>query len=208
MTKLIKGVCLGLFAMSVMGCQKSSVTDEVDAKLDKIHRIAIPMPVPMNENHAPLTEDYHVANDPFVAPVGLTSFTASADMPQDEPKVVGVDDKSRSIEQPEENITKTSKPAIKYGKSVSVDLFRPRQVLESYALNSLIYRGRIEQSGQVSALVLSPDGVAHPVQVGHYLGQNHGRIAHIDRHEIILKEAIMQEDGRYYEQINRLRFHP
>lgn len=51
--------------MSVMGCQKSSVTDEVDAKLDKIHRIAIPTPVPMNENHAPLIEDYHAANDPL-----------------------------------------------------------------------------------------------------------------------------------------------
>lgn len=208
MTKLIKGVYFGVFAMSVMGCQKSSFTNEVDAKLDKIHQIAIPTPVPMNENHAPLIEDYHAVNDPFAAPAGLVTVTASADTTQDKSKVVNADDKDKPIEQSEEDTTKTPNPAIKYGKSVSIDLSRPRQVLEGYALNSLSYRGRIEQGGQVSALVLSPDGVAYPVQVGHYLGQNHGRITHIDRHEITLKEAIMQEDGRYYEHINRLRFHP
>lgn len=207
MTKSLKGVYLGLLILSVAGCQKSSITDEVDAKLDKIHQTAVLAPTSLNMDATLLNEDYQGGNDPFVTPFNFEPVSSS-DVSNDKIKVLNAGNEAKSTKQTKIDINETSKSTIRYGRPVGVDVTRSRQTLEGYALNTLGYRGRIELDGRISALILSPDGVVHTVQVGNYLGQNHGRITHIDHHEVVVKEAILQEDGRHYERIDHLRFYP
>lgn len=199
MTKIRHLGYVGMALLIMTGCQKTSVSDEVDGKLDNIHQTQIPTPVPKNIDATALMVDYQATNDPFVSPFYTPSASDLTDGNAEKTKASSVTNVDK---QPKSNI------GIYYGKKVRLDKMRPHEILENYPLSSLSYRGRIEQGGRVSALVLDSDGVVHFVKVGQFIGQNHGKISHIDRHEIIIQEAILQADGHYYEQINRLRFYP
>lgn len=188
--------------MGATGCQKTPVAEEVNRKLDKVHRIVIPKSMPMNIEAMPPIEDYHATNNPFVLPSGVSP---TPDNTQETLDAVLVDDRFKASAT---NAKEALDLGVKYGRSVNIDTSRVRQTLENHPLDSLSYRGRIEHDDQISALVLSPDGIAHPVRVGQYLGKNHGKVSHINHHEIVIQEAILQEDGRYYEQVNYLRFYP
>lgn len=81
------------------------------------------------------------------------------------------------------------------GKRVYPNLARQQQPLESYALESLNMKGSMRnQSGQVLALIQTPDGEVERVQVGSYMGGNHGRITRITPTQIDLIEIV--PDGR------------
>jgi len=81
------------------------------------------------------------------------------------------------------------------GKRVYPNLSRPQQPLESYALETLNMKGSMRsQTGQIMALIQTPDGEIERVQVGNYMGMNHGRIVSIGPTQIDLVEII--PDGR------------
>lgn len=83
------------------------------------------------------------------------------------------------------------------------DEHRLKEALESYSLAELQLVGTLEQES-IWALVRSSEGVIHRVQVGNYIGQNHGEILSISDTEIILKEIVSEGNGRYIERDSSL----
>lgn len=81
------------------------------------------------------------------------------------------------------------------GKRVYPNLSRPKQPLESYAIESLNMKGSMRgTSGQITALIQTPDGEVERVQRGSYMGMNQGRIVNITPTRIDLLEIV--PDGR------------
>lgn len=81
------------------------------------------------------------------------------------------------------------------GKRVYPNFARQQQPLESYALEALNMKGSLRnQSGQILALIQTPDGEIERVQRGSYMGLNHGRVTNISPTQIDLIEII--PDGR------------
>jgi type IV pilus assembly protein PilP len=81
------------------------------------------------------------------------------------------------------------------GKRVYPNKSRTLQPLEYYPLESLNMKGSFRNAaGKIAALIQAPDGEIERVQVGSYLGTNHGRITRIAPTQIDLVEII--PDGR------------
>lgn len=74
------------------------------------------------------------------------------------------------------------------------DFDRNREELENYPLDGLRMMGTLEKEEQFWGIVRDPDAIIHRVQVGNYLGQNHGKIVAITEDKIQLLEII--PDGR------------
>jgi type IV pilus assembly protein PilP len=81
------------------------------------------------------------------------------------------------------------------GKRVYPNLTRQLQPLESYPLETLNMKGSMRnQTGAILALIQTPDSEVERVQVGNYMGVNHGRITGITPTQIDLIEIV--PDGR------------
>jgi type IV pilus assembly protein PilP len=81
------------------------------------------------------------------------------------------------------------------GKRVYPNMSRQKQPLENYSLESLLMKGSLKnKAGQILALIQSPDREVERVQVGSYMGMNHGRVTKITPSQIDLVEII--PDGR------------
>ncbi|QIO07805.1 pilus assembly protein PilP [Acinetobacter lanii] len=81
------------------------------------------------------------------------------------------------------------------GKRVYPNFSRPQQPLESYPLETLNLKGSLKsKSGQILALIQTPDGEIEKVQRGSYMGVNQGRIVNITPTRIDLLEIV--PDGR------------
>lgn len=95
---------------------------------------------------------------------------------------------------PEVKDTGTNKP----------DFNRPRELLESYPLESLDFIGVLtkNQSGARYALI-QVDGVVHQAGRGNYLGQNFGHIVEIMDNEILLVETVQDPSGQSTEWVER-----
>lgn len=77
---------------------------------------------------------------------------------------------------------------------LSPNFDRNREELESYPLDGLRMMGTLEKNDQYWGIVRDPDAIIHRVQVGNYIGQNHGKITAINEDKIELLEII--PDGR------------
>jgi len=77
---------------------------------------------------------------------------------------------------------------------ISPDFDRNREELESYPLDGLRMMGTLEKSEQFWGIIRDPDAIIHRVQVGNYMGQNHGKITNITEDKIEILEII--PDGR------------
>lgn len=85
--------------------------------------------------------------------------------------------------------------------SVRPDENRIKHELEEFELSELIYRGKvIAPNGQEYALVQARDGVVRNVQVGDYMGKNHGRIVEITPTQINLIEIVEDTKLGYVEK--------
>jgi type IV pilus assembly protein PilP len=96
-------------------------------------------------------------------------------------------------------------PEKKEGSGANMpDFNRPKEQLESFALESLSYVGIVSKGKNKSkhGLILA-DGVVFPVGVGNYLGQNYGRIIAISENEIVLKEILQDPSGQTAEWVER-----
>lgn len=82
------------------------------------------------------------------------------------------------------------------GKRVYPNLMRAPQPLEGYSLESLNMKGSMLVQGtkKVTALIQTPDGELERIQLGSYMGENHGRVVNITPTQIDLIETI--PDGR------------
>ena len=82
---------------------------------------------------------------------------------------------------------------------IQPDQNRRKEALEAFELAELLFVGTLEQE-QIWALVRAPDGVIHRVQVGNYMGRNHGKIISITSEEIKLKEIVANGRGGFIER--------
>jgi type IV pilus assembly protein PilP len=71
---------------------------------------------------------------------------------------------------------------------------RMKELLESYSLSDLQYVGTLEQES-LWALIRAPDSTIHRVQVGNYMGMNHGQIIAISETYLTLKEIVPEGNG-------------
>lgn len=79
------------------------------------------------------------------------------------------------------------------------DLDRNREELESFPLDSLRMVGTLEQDEVTWGIIKDPEGVVHRVQVGNYMGQNYGKIMHIQENRIELLEIVPDGQGGWME---------
>lgn len=86
------------------------------------------------------------------------------------------------------------------GPGIHPDMNRAREALEEYPLDTLRMVGTLEQHGSSWALVQASDNTIHRVQPGNYLGQNHGKILHIDEYEIEILEIVPDGLGGWMER--------
>lgn len=74
--------------------------------------------------------------------------------------------------------------------NVKPDLNRTKEYLESFSFDSLSMVGTLKQRGTNWVLVKDGEGRIHRVQVGNYLGKNHGKIIALDDTKIEVMEIV------------------
>lgn len=85
--------------------------------------------------------------------------------------------------------------------SVKPDENRIKDELENFELSELVYRGKvIAPNGSEYGLVQARDGIVRDVQVGDYMGKNHGRIVEITSTQINLIEIVTDAKLGYVEK--------
>ncbi|MFA9485724.1 MULTISPECIES: pilus assembly protein PilP [unclassified Moraxella] len=204
---------LSALAVNVLGCQKPTV-DEVDVRLADIHATTTPIPMPKQINGVRQLAYYEAKSNPFATPRAVVfskqdlgqgksdgmqsqnGLNTSADA---DAKKVSAMNQTAHLMTPN---GLSQSPTV--GRQVHIQTNRIRQELERYPMSTLRYQGFIEQNGQRIALITSADGLVHRVQVGQYVGQNHGQVRQVGRDFVVIAEAMMQADGRYYEQTHQL----
>lgn len=77
---------------------------------------------------------------------------------------------------------------------------RNREELESFPLDGLRMMGTLEKGDQFWAILRGPDSIIHRVQVGNYIGQNHGKITEITEDKIELLEIVPNGRGGWEER--------
>lgn len=77
--------------------------------------------------------------------------------------------------------------------AVRPDVNRPKEYLERFTLDSLSMVGTLQRNGQDWTLIKDPDGGIHRVQVGNFLGRDHGKI--IDMSDTFVAVVEIVPDG-------------
>ena len=77
------------------------------------------------------------------------------------------------------------------------DSNRSKQYLERFTLDSLFMVGSLQRNGQDWTLIKDPEGGIHRLQVGDFLGRDHGRIVDLGTGFIAVIEVVSDgtEDG-------------
>ncbi len=86
------------------------------------------------------------------------------------------------------------------GDGLSPDPNRAREPLEGYPLDSLRMVGTLARDGRQWSLIMDTGGAVHRIQVGNYLGQNHGKIVVITELGTDLIEIIDDGQGVWIER--------
>jgi type IV pilus assembly protein PilP len=73
---------------------------------------------------------------------------------------------------------------------VKPDELRPKEALEQFNISSIVMVGTVVKDGVMWGLVDDGTSNIHRVQVGNYMGRNHGKIYYIDNNRIDLKEIV------------------
>lgn len=81
---------------------------------------------------------------------------------------------------------------------------RPKEPLESFALESIQMQGTLTQGRETYALVKAGSNL-YRVRKGNYMGQNFGVITAIDEGQISLKELIQDGGGEWVERQSSLQ---
>lgn len=79
-------------------------------------------------------------------------------------------------------------------RKLKPDMQRPRELLESYPLDTIRMVGHLS-NGRQSFALLQVDGIVHQARVGNYAGQNHGVITQVTETEVRLRELVQDAAG-------------
>ena len=74
--------------------------------------------------------------------------------------------------------------------AVKPDEARAKEFLEQYTFDSLAMVGSIDRAGESWALIKDPEGGIHRVQVGNFLGRNHGKIVEMAGNYLAVVEIV------------------
>ncbi len=80
------------------------------------------------------------------------------------------------------------------------DASRPKEELETFALDALRMTGTLEQNKVMWALVKDSENKIHRVSTGNYMGKSDGRILRITEDKIELIEIVPDGPGAWREQ--------
>lgn len=100
---------------------------------------------------------------------------------------------------PNEKIDLAETAGAAVGLGVKPDTTRRKEELEAYPLDSLRMVGTVKKDG-IWALIKAVDKTVHRVQVGNYLGKNHGKIIRIVEDKIEMMEIVADKPGTWREQ--------
>lgn len=111
-------------------------------------------------------------------------------------KPEGLRDPFKPLELPEDqgniDISKTN--------GIKPDPSRRKEELEAFPLDGLKMVGTVVMKSSLWGLIKASDGTIHRVQVGNYMGKNHGKIIRIVTDKIELMEIIPDKPGTWREQ--------
>jgi type IV pilus assembly protein PilP len=79
---------------------------------------------------------------------------------------------------------------------IKPDENRQKEALEEYMLSELQFVGTLGRD-TIWGLIRTSDGVIHRVKVGHYMGNNHGKIEVITDSDITLMEIVPDGKGAF-----------
>lgn len=86
-------------------------------------------------------------------------------------------------------------------------LQRPKEPLEAYPLDAMQMVGSLSQGGREVAL-LRIDRRLYPVEAGHHIGQNYGRVTRVSPQGIDLLETVQDAAGEWIERPATLHARP
>jgi type IV pilus assembly protein PilP len=84
------------------------------------------------------------------------------------------------------------------------DFDRPKEPLESFALETIKMVGTISKGGGTHAVIKTATNAIFHVKVGNYIGQNFGMITQITDSEVTLRETIQDSAGDWSVRISTL----
>jgi type IV pilus assembly protein PilP len=84
--------------------------------------------------------------------------------------------------------------------SVKPDLNRVKQFLEQFNVGQIAMVGTLSQGARLFGLVRDPNGGVHRIQMGDYMGMDHGKILAIDENRIELLEIVSDGTGGWVER--------
>ncbi len=94
------------------------------------------------------------------------------------------------------------------GKRIAPDPQRRREHFEGFSLRSLTLVGTLSQGAVRRGLLRDGNGQVRQVQVGDYLGQDHGRIKQIREHVLEFEEIVADGVGGWAKRPGSLRLKP
>jgi type IV pilus assembly protein PilP len=111
-------------------------------------------------------------------------------------KPEGLRDPFKPLELPEEAgpVDNTNSNGIK------PDASRRKEELEAFPLDGLKMVGTVVIKSNLWGLIKASDSTIHRVQVGNYMGKNHGKIIRIVNDKIELMEIVPDKPGSWREQ--------
>ena len=93
------------------------------------------------------------------------------------------------------------------GVAVQPSLDRIPEYLEGFSIESLRMAGTMQKgdsSGSLFALIEDAESDAHRLEVGNYLGKNHGRIVEVTEASVALVEIVPDGRGGWVERPKRI----
>jgi len=90
------------------------------------------------------------------------------------------------------------------GGGLQPDSDRRREPLESFSLQELRMVAMMTLEDRTWAAVVAPDGTVHRLQVGNYLGRNHGHVLRITETSVEMTEIVPDGKGGWHERDNVL----
>lgn len=83
------------------------------------------------------------------------------------------------------------------------DLQRPREVLETYPLDTMRMVGTLQKAG-VDYALLQIDRAVYQVRPGQRIGQNFGTVTHVGDDAITIREVVQDAAGEWVERMAKL----
>lgn len=90
------------------------------------------------------------------------------------------------------------------GNGPKPDFQRRKEELEAFPLDAVKMVGTVVMKSKLWGLIKATDNTVHRVQVGNYIGKNHGKIIRIGTDRVELMELVPDKPGTWREQLTSL----